>query len=110
MVPDADVTIVVDNVAFIDREGRQNEDATVTIQVGQTVGWRNDDQVAHTVTSGEGVQGQDGDGLPAGATAFDESLSIGQSVAITFDVAGTYTYFCRVHPNIMINATVIVEE
>lgn len=110
MVPGADVTINVDDIAFIDPDGGRNENATVTIQVGQTVGWENNDDVAHTVTSGEGVGGSDGDGLPAGAEAFDMPLGIGDEITITFDVAGTYTYFCEIHPGQMFNATIIVEE
>lgn len=109
-IPGADVVVTVDNVAFIDPDGNQNQNSTVTISVGQTVGWSNEDNVAHTVTSGEGIGGNDGDGLPEGADAFDMQLGIGEEVTITFDVAGTYTYFCGVHPSQMFDATIIVEE
>ncbi len=109
-VPGADVTIDMQGIAFIDPDGNRNGNATVTIQVGQTVGWVNNDAEPHTVTSGEGINGQDGDGLPAGAAAFDEDVAIGESITITFDVAGTYTYFCEIHPTDMFNATIIVEE
>lgn len=110
-VPGADVTINMEGIAFIDPDGNRNQNATVTISVGQTVGWANNDAEAHTVTSGEGMNGQDGDGLPAGATAIASgTLDPGDDFTQTFDVAGTYTYFCEFHPTDMFDATIIVEE
>lgn len=108
-VPGADVTINLSGEAFVDPQGRRNTEATVTINVGQTVGWTNSDGFTHSVTSGEGTNGTDGDGLPAGAAAFDRELGSGDSTTITFEIAGTYTYYCRFHPTTMFNATIIVQ-
>ncbi|MGI0064143.1 MAG: plastocyanin/azurin family copper-binding protein, partial [Nitrosopumilaceae archaeon] len=65
--------------------------AEVTINVGVTVTWSNDDSAAHTVTSGTPTGGPDG--------IFDSSLFMaGTTFSHTFDNAGEYNYFCMVHP------------
>jgi plastocyanin len=65
--------------------------AEVTVGVGGTVTWSNDDTAAHTVTSGTPTDGPDG--------AFDSSIIMaGASFENTFDEAGEYDYFCIVHP------------
>jgi plastocyanin len=63
----------------------------VTISVGGTVTWTNDDTAAHTVTSGTVTEGPDG--------IFDSSIVMaGKTFEHTFDEASTYDYFCVVHP------------
>ena len=64
----------------------------VTIAMGGTVTWENVDNAAHTVTSGSPADGPDG--------VFDSSLIMagGATFSHTFDDAGTYDYFCMVHP------------
>jgi len=75
--------------------------STVVITVGGTVTWENTDTAAHTSSSGTPVDGPDG--------VFDSSLIMaGGSFSHTFDTAGTYDYFCMVHP--WMEGTVIVEE
>ncbi len=75
--------------------------STVVITVGGTVTWENTDTAAHTSSSGTPADGPDG--------VFDSSLIIsGGSFSHTFDTAGTYDYFCMVHP--WMEGTVIVEE
>ncbi len=74
--------------------------ASVTINVGDTVKWDNVDTAAHTVTSGSPADGPSG--------VFDSSLVMGKaSFEHTFDKAGTYDYFCMVHPwmvgNVIVN-------
>lgn len=65
--------------------------ATVSIKVGDTVNWTNDDTAAHTVTSGTPTTGPDGN--------FDSSLVMGKGAfSHKFDTAGSYDYFCMVHP------------
>ena len=60
------------------------------VEVGTTVTWTNDDDILHTVTSGER-------GDPDGA--FDEKLDGPGSVAEhTFEEPGTYAYHCSIHP------------
>lgn len=64
----------------------------VTIDVGGEVTWSNDDTAAHTVTSGDiNAGGPDG--------VFDSSLFMaGATFSHKFDSAGTFKYFCMVHP------------
>lgn len=64
--------------------------STVSISVGETITWSNNDSAAHTVTSGT-------PGAPDGV--FDSSLFMADTeFSHTFDEAGEYDYFCLVHP------------
>jgi len=64
--------------------------ADVSINIGETVTWSNDDSAAHTVTSGV-------PGAPDGV--FDSSLFMSSTTfSHTFDEAGEYDYYCMVHP------------
>jgi plastocyanin len=94
-VPQAFADATVENTAGSSTPGCEPEcfiPSTVTIGVGETVTWDNTDTAAHTATSGEGAStGSDG--------VFDSSLIMaGGSYSHTFDEAGTYPYFCMVHP------------
>ena len=63
----------------------------VTINVGGIVTWENNDTAAHTATGGSATEGPSG--------VFDSSLIMaGSSFSHTFDAAGTFDYFCMVHP------------
>ncbi|HET6517644.1 MAG TPA: plastocyanin/azurin family copper-binding protein [Nitrosopumilaceae archaeon] len=63
----------------------------VSIAVEGEVIWNNGDSAAHTVTSGNPTDGPDG--------IFDSSLFMsGTTFSHIFDEAGTYEYFCMVHP------------
>ncbi len=66
-------------------------DSNPTVTAGTTVSWSNDDNIAHTVTSGN---------FDVGITdIFDSSLfPPGESFEYTFDDPGTFEYFCIVHP------------
>ena len=71
----------------------------ITVAVGTTVRWTNEDGVQHTVTSGTR-------GNPSGM--FDETVPGGGSFTFTFEEPGTYDYFCSIHPGM--SGAVIVEE
>jgi len=64
---------------------------TVSVATGATVLWSNDDSAPHTVSSGT---------VDGGLTdVFDSGLFMaGDSFEFTFDKAGTYDYFCLLHP------------
>ena len=65
--------------------------STVTIDIGGEVTWENNDTAAHTITSGTPTEGPDG--------IFDSSLVMaGSSFSHVFAEAGSYDYFCMVHP------------
>lgn len=70
--------------------GNSFEPSSMQVDVGATVMFVNEDTVGHTVTAG----------TPGEATGeFDDSLSAGDVVEVDFDDAGTYEYFCQVHPS-----------
>lgn len=65
------------------------------VSPGTTVEWKNADQVSHTVTNGNPSDNQTG-------TIFDSGLiAPGKDFTFTFKDAGTYNYFCQVHPWMM---------
>lgn len=67
--------------------------STLTVAVGTTVTWTNQDAVKHTVTANDGSF----DGGP---------LSNGQTFSQTFAKAGTYAYHCKIHPSMTATITV----
>ncbi len=72
----------------------------ITVQVGTEVTWTNQDGAPHTVTSG----------LPGSMTGLFRSgtMSGGAAFSFTFDQAGSFQYFCEIHPSMQ--ATVTVTE
>src|SRR2546428_8940266 len=73
----ASADVKIDNFSF----GPQ----TLTVAVGTTVVWTNSDDIPHTVVSTDGV-------FKSKVRDTDEKFSY------TFTKAGTYPYFCSVHP------------
>ena len=70
------------------------------ITVGTAVVWTSQDVAPHTVTHGTYVKR---------GGAFDSgTLQHGQSFAFTFNRAGTYTYTCLIHPE-MVGTVKVVE-
>ncbi|MFQ5940972.1 MAG: plastocyanin/azurin family copper-binding protein [Nitrososphaerales archaeon] len=75
----------------------------ITVNVGDTVVWLNDDSATHTITSGD-VNDPDNwsaifeSGLGKPKTTFEH----------TFDTAGEYPYLCQLHPW-MIGKVIVVE-
>jgi plastocyanin len=78
--------VVIANIAF--------GPASITVPVGTTITWQNNDGIAHTSTSDTGV-------WDTGA------IAPGTSKATTFNTAGTFPYHCTVHS--MMTGTVIVK-
>ena len=73
--PNAEVKI--DNFSFAPE--------TIKVSLGTTVTWTNRDDIPHTVVSTDGV-------FKSKVRDTDEKFSF------TFTKAGTYPYFCSVHP------------
>ena len=81
------VEIKIDNFSFTPM--------TVTVAVGTTVTWTNDDDVPHTVVSDD-------------TTTFkSHALDTGDHFSYTFTKPGKYSYFCSVHPRM--TAEVVVQ-
>ncbi len=74
---DSAAAVKIDNFSF----GPQ----TLTVPVGATVTWTNRDDIPHTAVSTDGV-------FKSKVMDTDENFSY------TFDKAGTYSYYCTIHP------------
>lgn len=75
--------------------------STITVDAGSEVNWSNEDTASHTVTSGDPQNGPDGN--------FDSQLFLsGKTFSHKFEEAGTFQYFCLVHP--WMQGSVIVQE
>ncbi|MCV0391950.1 MAG: hypothetical protein K5790_01505 [Nitrosopumilus sp.] len=71
----------------------------IVISPGTKVTWTNDDDAAHTVTSGSPDGGPDG--------IFDSALFMaGESFSHSFLHSGSFEYFCMVHPWMLGKVTV----
>jgi amicyanin len=69
--------------------------ANVTIKVGDTVVWTNHDTAPHNVVISDG---------PVKFTS--PTLNTGETFTYTFTVAGTYDYYCSIHPDMKASVTV----
>ncbi|MYS89785.1 MULTISPECIES: cupredoxin domain-containing protein [Streptomyces] len=68
----------------------------LVVEVGQTVRWTNHDSVPHTVTTTKAP------------VKFDSgTLEQGDSWSYTFTKAGTYEYYCAVHPDMVASVKVV---
>ncbi|MGW1627299.1 cupredoxin domain-containing protein, partial [Streptomyces sp. NPDC002172] len=86
----ADYTIKITNYKFAQ--------PALTVKVGQTVKWVNEDTAPHTVTT------------TSGPAKFDSgTLNKGDSWSYTFTKAGTYKYYCAVHPDMTASITVVAD-
>jgi plastocyanin len=73
----ANVAVKIDNFVF----GPQ----AITVPVGTTVTWTNSDDIPHTAVSTDGV-------------FKSKVMDTGEKFSYTFTKAGTYSYYCSVHP------------
>ena len=67
---------------------------TVTVPVGGTVAWTNNDDIPHSVRSVDG-------------TFHSPALDTGEHYSYAFTKPGVYSYFCGIHPKMV--AKVIVQ-
>ena len=70
--------------------------AALSVRVGDTVTWTNQDTAGHNVVTTSGP-----------ASLHSPMLVKGASWSFTFRVAGTYAYYCSVHPDM--RGSVVVE-
>jgi plastocyanin len=77
---DATNVITIDNFTFTPRE--------LTVAVGTTVKWVNHDDIPHTIANKD--------------KAFrSQALDTDDSYSFTFASAGTFDYFCGLHPHMV---------
>lgn len=74
----ATVSVLINNFAF--------SPSNLTVHKGDTVVWKNNDALAHTVTGDNGGPQS-------------QSLNNGASYSYTFATIGTFAYHCSIHPN-----------
>lgn len=88
--------------AFDVRITKDNDfsDHAITLPTGGTVRWTNDSAVSHTVTFTDALR------IPADNGTFNKKVDIGTGVSRTFPVAGTYLFFCLIHPGMQGQVTV----
>jgi plastocyanin len=85
--PAPQLTVHIHNFAF--------SPATLTVAAGETVRFVNDDQEAHTATATD--------------RSFDSGgLDTNDSWEHRFDKAGTYRYYCQMHP--YMKGTIVVRK
>jgi plastocyanin len=72
--------------------------ASITVKVGTTVTWTNNDDMSHTVTA---------DNLVGDAPSTPELVK-GDTYSFTFKEVGTYKYHCKIHSSM--TGTVVVTE
>jgi plastocyanin len=77
--------VFIQNMAFVPN--------TITVTAGTTITWTNKDAIAHTVTSNT-------------ALFNSGSLATGKTFTYTFSAAGTYSYYCSIHPTMVASVTV----
>ena len=83
--PGGATQITMKNIAF--------SPADVTIKVGQTVTWTNQDSAQHDVVANDGAFKSD-------------LLDTGQTFSFTFPQAGTFSFYCSIHPQMKGSVTV----
>ena len=73
--------------------------ANITVQVGDTVEWRNKSLFTHTVTADKSLaKNPEHVVMPVGAEPFDSGdIPPGEVFRHTFTVSGEYAYFCIPH-------------
>jgi plastocyanin len=76
----AEVKVTIDNFTFAPAE--------ITVSVGSTVTWENRDDIPHTV-------------VEKNKLFRSKALDTGDSYSFTFASAGTYDYFCGLHPHMV---------
>jgi plastocyanin len=97
-----DSVTIVPNASTITPGTKAFSPNPINVKVGDTVTWTNKDTVEHTVTSGTGAsdtnKGKEFDSGLAGPTAL---TATGKTFSHKFAAAGTFPYFCQLHPAMM---------
>jgi len=84
------------HVAIIGQEAPFYGPGNITVKAGTTVTFKNHDAIDHTAT---GTNDGTNVSSPAPNNTFDTGLlKIGEEKQVTFDKAGTFHYFCSIHP------------
>jgi plastocyanin len=85
-IQSSEVKVTIANFAF--------DPTPLTITIGTTVTWTNNDTVSHNVTGDDGTWGSN-------------NLAKGDTFSFTFTKPGTFSYHCGVHPSMKATITVV---
>jgi plastocyanin len=85
--PPEEIRVTIDNFTY--------KPETITIPKGTKLEWENDDDIPHTVVETKGK-------------FLSPALDTEDKYAFTFDLPGTYEYFCSLHPHM--KGKVIVKD
>lgn len=81
------VRVTINDLAF--------SPAEVRAKVGDTIEWVNGDFVDHTATDKAG--------------AWDVAIAAGKSAQLSLTTAGTFSYFCKIHPGMTGTINVVAD-
>jgi len=84
-------------------EGWEFDPVTLTIQVGDTVVWHNDDDTAHNIAFEIEL-----DGVPT--MNKPRKVRMTERWALTFDKPGVYKYTCKIHRKYDMNGVIVVKD
>ncbi len=84
-----------DDAVVVSMKNKKFDSNKITIKVGQTVKWENEDEHDHTVVADDG-------------SFKSENIGSGESYSFTFKKAGKYAYTCTYHPRM--KGTIVVKE
>jgi plastocyanin len=95
--PSATVPPPISATTTITYSGFAVSPASVEVKIGEVVAWWNKDSSTHTVTAGK----------PGAKTGtFDKQLPANGADSMMFSSAGTFDFFCELHPSIISRVTV----
>lgn len=97
-----DSVTIVPNASTITPGSHAFSPNPINVKVGDTVTWTNKDTVEHTVTSGNGASDTNkGKEFDSGLTGPTALTATGKTFSHKFSAAGTFPYFCQLHPAMM---------
>lgn len=91
----ANTTVAATSGAKVNISQMRFEPTVIRVKAGESVTWKNGEGMPHTIT-------RKGNAGPSSGT-----LTTGQAFSHTFEEAGTYEYYCAIHPGM--TGTVVVE-
>ncbi len=90
-----ELAMKADDSVVVSMKNKKFDSSKITIKVGQTVKWENEDEHDHTVVADDGSFKSD-------------NIGPEKSYSFTFKKAGKFTYTCTYHPRM--KGTIVVEE
>jgi plastocyanin len=98
--------VIPENAAWSQTINERFDPSNITVPQGGEVRWTNEDNLDHTITSGN-LSGTTLDGIYDGRF-YSGTLESGDSFTYEFTEPGVYSYFCSPHP--WMNGYVLVES